>query len=109
MQTAHRVTKRRRLDSQDGHRKWLLVILGPEPSQGQEFVERHSALAAILAEIFIQQPRIEKVDAGWNRSVGCEYVVGTASFKSFIERQLLLLNQKSHPLHGQERGVAFIH
>ena len=60
VQAAHRIAKRGRLDGQDGHRKRLLVIFRTEASQGQEFVERHPAIAAIFAEVFIQQARDRK-------------------------------------------------
>src|SRR5260370_41403354 len=69
METAHGISKRRGLDGRDRHRERFLVVLRAEPAESQEFVERNLALAAIPAEILVEQTRIKQIDSGGHRSV----------------------------------------
>ena len=109
MQTAHRVAKRRGLNGRYCHRKRFVVILGTEAAQGQELLERNSALQAILAEILVQQSGIEKIDARRHRGVRGEHAVGPAGFERFLEGELVFLDEAAHALDGQKRGMAFVH
>src|SRR5260370_21930838 len=84
METAHGIAKRRRLDGRYRHRERFLVVLRTEPAQSQEFVERNLALAAIPAEILVEQTRIEQIDAGGHPNGRRKYVVAAAGLRVFV-------------------------
>ena len=109
MQAADRVAKGGSLNGGDRHREWLVMILEPEPAQRQELLERYAGFGAILAEVFVQQTRLEQIDSGRDGRMGGEDAVGAAGLQRFLKGQLVLSDEAPHALDRQEGRVTFVH
>jgi hypothetical protein len=87
MQAADGVAVGGGVQRQDGHRKRLAAVLRVAPAERHEAIEIDLRVAAVLAEVVVDQAGIEQIDAGRNRRVGGEDVVDAGGFEGFFESQ----------------------
>jgi hypothetical protein len=109
MEPADRIPVRRRLESRDGHRKRLLRIRGRTPSDREQLIEGDLRFAAVILKVFVHDAGIEQIDSGRDAGVGREDVVGSRSFQSFVEGQLLFRNQHTNPFQREKRRMPLVH
>ena len=94
---------------QDGHAKVTLAVVGIRPPQAQELCPGKPQPGIILAEMAIDQIRVEPVDAGRHRCVCGKHMSRRSRFARFGEGHVVLFHEQANPLKGQEGRVPFVH
>jgi len=91
------------------HVERLVRVGGILPAVGEELLYAEASIAAVFAEILIDQLRLKAVEARRHGRVSGEHRSRGGHLPRFVVRQLQLFHRSAGPLRTQKRRVPFVH
>ena len=84
MQAAYGIAVGGSVQRQNGHGKGLRLV-GVAPAEGHEAIEIDLRIAAILAQVVVDQTGVEEIDSRRDRRMRGEYVIDASGFEGLFK------------------------